>query len=79
MIDCPQDVGFDLVSARMSQNADGAWQTHMNTVLAPLGRPIDIHRHESDHILILEYTRPTNHKGKLGWLPGRIFELAPVR
>jgi hypothetical protein len=28
-------------------------------------------------VLILEYTRPTNFKEKLGWLPGRIIELAP--
>ena len=27
--------------------------------------------------LILEYTRPTTFKDKLGWQPGRILELAP--
>ena len=78
MIDCPQDVGFDLISAKMEQKPDGVWQTRVNKVIAPLGRPIDVHATGSGHILILEYTRPTNHKGKIGWLPGRILELAPT-
>lgn len=75
MIDCPEDVGFDLISAKMEQKADATWQTRVDTVIAPLARPIDVHALGSGQILILEYTRPTNHKGKIGWLPGRVLEL----
>lgn len=77
LIDCPEDVGFDLLSARMEQKPDGTWQTRVSTVLAPLGRPLDVLHTGSGRVLILEYTRPVNQKGKLGWLPGRILELAP--
>jgi glucose/arabinose dehydrogenase len=78
LIDCPADTGFDLLSARTEQKPDGAWQTRVSTVLGPLGRPLDVLHTGAGHVLILEYTRPTNHKGKLGWLPGRILELAPA-
>ena len=78
LIDCPEDVGFDLLSAKLEQQPDGSWQARVSTVLAPLGRPLDVLHTGSGHLLILEYTRPTNHKGKLGWLPGRILELAPA-
>jgi hypothetical protein len=30
-------------------------------------------------VLILEYTRPTTFKDRIGWLPGRIIELAAAR
>ncbi|MBC8097357.1 MAG: PQQ-dependent sugar dehydrogenase, partial [Akkermansiaceae bacterium] len=35
LIDCPEDVGFDLLSAKMERKPDGTWQTRVNTVLAP--------------------------------------------
>ncbi len=73
----PEDVGFDLLSCHLEKNADGKWLTHTATVLAPLGRPIDVIGTRDGRILVLEYTRPTNFKDKLGWLPGRILELAP--
>ena len=78
LIDCPEDVGFDLLAAKLEQQPDGRWQARVNTVLAPLGRPLDVLHTGGGRVLILEYTRPTNHKGKLGWLPGRILELAPA-
>ena len=78
VIDCPVDVGFDLISAKMEQQPGGAWQARVTTVLAPLGRPVDVLHTGAGRVLILEYTRPTNLKSKLGWLPGRILELAPL-
>jgi hypothetical protein len=55
------------------------WRAKVSTVLAPLGRPLDVVRAGPGRALILEYTRPTDFKNKLGWLPGRILELAPAR
>lgn len=73
----PEDVGFDVLSAAMQQR-DGAWTARITTMLAPLGRPLDIVRAGPGRALILEYTRPTNFREKLGWLPGRIIELSPA-
>jgi hypothetical protein len=73
----PEDVGFDVISARLERNPEGKWQARVETVLSPLGRPLDVHAIGGGRVLILEYTRPTNFKEKLGWLPGRIIELAP--
>lgn len=74
----PEDSGFDLLSVRPRQRADGNWEVETHTVLAPLGRPLDVHILPGGRLLILEYTRPTNFKDRLGWLPGRILELAPA-
>jgi glucose/arabinose dehydrogenase len=73
----PDDVGFDLLSAKLQRTSDGNWKAEMTTVLAPLGRPLDVLGIGHGRVLILEYTRPTTFKEKLGWLPGRIIELAP--
>lgn len=70
------DVGFDLLRARLVRADDGRYSAQMETILAPLGRPIDVHVHRGS-IYVAEYTRPTNHKSGLGWLPGRIIELKP--
>jgi mono/diheme cytochrome c family protein len=75
----PEDVGFDLLAVRPEKRADGTWAAHVNTVLAPLARPLDVLSLGEGRILILEYTRPTDFKSKTGWLPGRILELAPQR
>lgn len=71
----PGDVGFDVLSAKPERVGDG-WTARITTVLAPLGRPIDIVRTDAGRALILEYTRPTNFRERLGWLPGRIIELS---
>lgn len=73
----PEDVGFDLLSVRVEKRPGGQWVAHTRTVLAPLARPIDVLSLGGGRVLILEYTRPTDFKGKIGWLPGRILELAP--
>jgi glucose/arabinose dehydrogenase/cytochrome c551/c552 len=77
----PEDVGFDVLCAKMERQGDGPekrWRAQVNTVLAPLGRPLDVVRAGPGRAFILEYTRPTDFKNKLGWLPGRILELAPA-
>lgn len=72
----PDDVGFDLLAAKMEEQSDGTWTARIETVLAPLARPIDVIRTGPGRALVLEYTRATNFKDKLGWLPGRMIELS---
>jgi glucose/arabinose dehydrogenase/mono/diheme cytochrome c family protein len=70
-----EDVGFDVLSMHLQQDGAGAWTARTESILAPLGRPIDVIRIGPGRALILEYTRPTNFKERLGWLSGRIIEL----
>jgi glucose/arabinose dehydrogenase len=75
-IKTPKDnVGFDVLLAKLSQNRSGVYEAHMETLLAPLGRPIDIHQSGRGKIYILEYSRPTTSSASYA-LPGRIIELA---
>ncbi len=78
LLTCAEDVGFDVLSVKPEQAPDHTWSAQVTTVLAPLGRPIDVIRSGPGRALILEYTRPTSFKDKLGWLPGRVLELAPT-
>jgi glucose/arabinose dehydrogenase len=77
LLSTPEDVGFDVLSVDVRKEGSG-WAATVETVLAPLGRPLDIIRF-NDRILVLEYTRPTDFKNKLGWLPGRVIELTPAK
>ena len=72
----PEDTGFDLLSVHVSKKDDGSCTARVETVLAPLARPLDVLRAGAGRVLILEYTRPVTFKDKLGWLPGRILELS---
>ncbi len=75
----PQDAGFDLLRVALrSPRESGRWQAGVSTLLAPLGRPIDVLANGQGKVLILEYTRPTDFKSRVGWLPGRVLELAPA-
>ena len=74
----PRDCGFDVLSVRPQRRGDGMWEVEVHTVLASLGRPLDAFALPGGRALILEYTRPTNFREGLGWLPGRIIELAPA-
>ncbi len=74
----PEDSGFDLLRVRPRVRADGTWEVETHTVLAPLARPLDVQALPGGRVLILEHTRPINFKDRLGWLPGRILELAPA-
>jgi hypothetical protein len=62
---------------KLERTAEGRWQARTKTFLAPLGRPMDVHV-AGGKIYVLEYTRPTRFKEQVGWLPGRIIEVAPV-
>ena len=73
-----EDVGFDLLSVRVDKTSSSRVTAKVTTVLAPLARPLDVLSIGRGHVLILEYTRPTDFKNKIGWLPGRVLELAPV-
>ena len=68
-------VGFDVLQARLRRNAEGNYKAEMHTVLAPLGRPLDVHVSGIGKVYICEYSRPTNTAGSYA-LPGRILELA---
>jgi hypothetical protein len=70
-----EEHGFDILRLRMERRADGGWNTRSTTFLAGLGRPIDIFAGRPGVLHVLEYTRPTDLRGKAGWLPGRVLEL----
>lgn len=73
-----EEHGFDILSMKMEQRPDGRWTAQTTTFLAPLGRPIDISLAAGGRIFVLEYTRPTDLKSGMSWLPGRILELKAV-
>jgi glucose/arabinose dehydrogenase len=75
----PRDnVGFDILQAKLSKNSEGKYEAKIHTVLAPLGRPIDLHVSGRGKVYICEYSRPTNSRDSYS-LPGRILELAVKR
>jgi glucose/arabinose dehydrogenase/mono/diheme cytochrome c family protein len=74
LIKKPQDHGFDLLQMRLEKRGEG-YAAKTTTVLAPLGRPLDLLPGTNRKIYILEYSRQTNNKGEFGSLPGRILEL----
>lgn len=72
------DSGFDVLQARLKKNAAGVYEANIHTVLAPLGRPIDIHQSGAGKLYILEYTRPTSPAFSFS-MPGRIIELSVAK
>ena len=71
----PKDnVGFDVLHVTLRKNTAGTYEAKIETLLAPLGRPIDIHVTGKGAIYICEYSRPTNNHLSFS-LPGRILEL----
>jgi len=75
-IKTPKDnVGFDILQAKLSRNAEGRYEARVHTLLAPLGRPIDVHLSGKGKIYISEYSRGTNSAASFT-LSGRILELA---
>lgn len=71
----PRDVGFDLLFVKLSKDARGKYQASVRTLLGPLGRPIDVLAAGDGKAYILEYTRPANNSGALGF-PGRVLEFS---
>ena len=67
--------GYDVLQAKLRRNAEGTYEAEIHTVLAPLGRPLDVHVSGKGKIYICEYSRGTNHSTSYS-LPGRIIELA---
>ncbi len=79
LLPVPEDTGFDLLKVAPKQNKiTGLWEASVTTLLSRLGRPIDVLSNGGGKVLILEYTRPTDYKSRIGWLPGRVLELAPA-
>jgi glucose/arabinose dehydrogenase/mono/diheme cytochrome c family protein len=70
-----QDVGFDVVQVKLKHSETRAPEGSFTSILAPLGRPIDLCLIEKNKILLLEYSRPTNNTGALGFA-GRVLELS---
>ena len=69
------NVGFDVLQARLRKNAQGVYEARVTTVLAPLGRPIDIHQSGPGKLYIGEFSRGTNTAASYS-PSGRILELA---
>jgi glucose/arabinose dehydrogenase len=70
-----EEHGFDVLHLRLERQPDGGWTARTTTFLSQLGRPIDIHVAKPGTLYVLEYTRPTDLRGRVGWLPGRVLEL----
>lgn len=68
-------MGFDILQIKLRKNAQGVYESHVHTVLAPLGRPNDVHVSGKGKIYISEYGRATNSFASYS-LPGRILELS---
>jgi glucose/arabinose dehydrogenase/mono/diheme cytochrome c family protein len=74
MVKTPEDVGFDVLLVQL--NGKGQTYTAKVTTLLPgLGRPVDVIAPGNGKAYVLEYTRPNNSAGSLGF-PGRILELS---
>ena len=71
----PRDVGFDVLQAIPTRDAQGNYQVRVRTLLAPLGRPFDVHLGAGGKIFVLEYSRATTNAMSYV-LPGRVLELA---
>jgi len=70
-----ENCGFDVLQAKLRRNREGNYEAEVRTVLAPLGRPLDVHVSGKGKVYILEYSRPTNSAASFA-LPGRIIELS---
>ncbi len=70
-----EEHGFDILHMKMQRRADGRWTARTTNFLAPLGRPIDVHIAGPGKLYVLEYTRQTELRSRIGWLPGRVLEL----
>jgi glucose/arabinose dehydrogenase len=75
----PQDVGFDVLLMKVREEPAGHWRAECTSLLAPLGRPLDVLPAGGGKLYLLEYTRPTDFRNQLAWLPGRIVQLAPAK
>lgn len=73
--DRKESSGFDLLQIKLHKNRSGIYEANVYTVLAPLGRPNDVHLSGRGKIYISEYGRATRSTQSYT-LPGRIIELS---
>ena len=59
LFDRPDVGGFDVLRVRLRENAGRIEGAEVHTVLAPLGRPIDLHRAGPGKVYICEHARDT--------------------
>ncbi len=78
LLQTPEDVGFDLLRADITGNSKSGWKAKIDTALAPLARPLDVIIGGPGKLYLVEYSRPTDFKGAMGF-PGRILELAVAK
>jgi glucose/arabinose dehydrogenase len=71
----PRNTGFDVLQVALHKK-DGAYVANTYPLLAPLGRPIDVHLSGKGKVFICEYSRETENKSYSKVVPGRILELA---
>ncbi|MBM3848489.1 MAG: copper oxidase, partial [Verrucomicrobia bacterium] len=72
----PKDnVGFDVLQAKLRRNDAGTYEANIHQLLSPLGRPIDLHLSGRGKVYICEYSRATN--SSTSYAPsGRVLELS---
>ncbi|WP_414662257.1 PQQ-dependent sugar dehydrogenase [Horticoccus sp. 23ND18S-11] len=75
LIGTGRDRGFDVLQATLTRDPQGQYQAAVKTLLAPLGRPIDVHLGGRGKLYICEFSRATSRAMSYA-LPGRILELA---
>ncbi|MBC8001894.1 MAG: PQQ-dependent sugar dehydrogenase [Opitutaceae bacterium] len=72
----PKDVGFDVLLVRIEPAVGSSRSASVKSLLAALGRPIDVIVAAPGKVLVAEYSRATGNSGAGGMLPGRILELS---
>ena len=72
----PKDVGFDVLMVRLDPATGSGRSASVKSLLAALGRPIDVAVVAPGKVLVAEYSRATSNSGAGGMLPGRILELS---
>lgn len=69
-----KDSGFDLLRVRPRLQAGGGWSAEVQTLAAPLSRPVDLIQHSPGRLIIAEFSRGTNFAAGISQ-PGRLLEL----
>lgn len=75
MIGTDRDVGFDLLRIQLTKDSRGRYQARVDTILKPLGHPVDVHLAGVGKVYICEYSRATSNTISSS-LPGRILEFS---
>lgn len=70
-----KDSGYDMLLLSLKKNAEGIYEAHSETFIAPLARPADVLQ-VGKKLYILEYTRSISGSASGGLSPGRVLELS---